>query len=172
MSRQLLFRPELVHSSVYLAAGVRILGDVTIEEEASVWYNAVIRGELASIKIGKRTNVQDGCVLHSDPGYPCILGSGVTVSHASVVHGATVEDNVTIGIRAVVMNGARIGAGSIIGVGAVVTAGSQIPPGSLVLGLPARVKRQLAPEEIERNRQTAAFYVKEARAFREAAEKT
>jgi carbonic anhydrase/acetyltransferase-like protein (isoleucine patch superfamily) len=165
MTRQIVFRPELVHPTVFLAAGAQILGDVTIEEHASVWFNAVIRGESSAIRVGPRTNVQDGCVLHADPGFPCILGQGVTLGHSAIVHGATVEENVVIGMRAVVMNGARIGANSIVGVGAVVTAGTLIPPGSLVLGLPAKVRRSLTPDEVVGNRRTSDHYVEEAKAF-------
>jgi carbonic anhydrase/acetyltransferase-like protein (isoleucine patch superfamily) len=165
MTRQIVFRPELVHPTVFVAAGAQILGDVTIEEHASVWFNAVVRGESSAIRIGARTNVQDGCVLHADPGFPCILGQGVTLGHSAIVHGATVEENVVIGMRAVVMNGARIGANSIVGVGAVVTAGTLIPPGSLVLGLPAKVRRALTHEEVVGNRRTSDHYVEEAKAF-------
>jgi carbonic anhydrase/acetyltransferase-like protein (isoleucine patch superfamily) len=159
------FRRELVAADVYLAPGVRIVGDVTIGEQSSVWFNAVLRGDAEAIRIGRRTNIQDNCVLHADPGFPCTLGDGVTVGHGAVVHGATVGDNVVIGMHAVVMNGAQVGENSIIAVGAVVTEGMAIPPGSLVLGMPGKVKRSLAPEEIERNRASAAHYVRNAKRF-------
>jgi len=164
-SNPLGFRRELVAAGVYLAAGVRIVGDVTISEESSVWFNAVLRGDCESIRIGRRTNIQDNCVLHADPGFPCTLGDGVTVGHGAVVHGAAVGDNVVIGMHAVVMNGAQIGADCIVAVGAVVTEGTVVPPGSLVMGLPGKVKRQLTAEEIERNRASAAHYVENAKRF-------
>jgi carbonic anhydrase/acetyltransferase-like protein (isoleucine patch superfamily) len=159
------FRPELTDCSAYIAPGAVVVGDVTIDRDASVWFNAVIRGDCAPIKIGDGTNVQDGAVLHADPGFPCTLGRGVTVGHGAVVHGATVEDNVVIGMRSVVQNGAVIGANSIVAVGAVVTEGTQVPPGSLVMGLPAKVKRGLEPHEIEMNRFSAQHYVENAKAF-------
>jgi carbonic anhydrase/acetyltransferase-like protein (isoleucine patch superfamily) len=154
-------------ADVYIAPGARIIGDVTIGEQSSVWFNAVLRGDTEAIRVGRRTNIQDNCVLHADPGFPCTLGDGVTVGHAAVVHGAIVGDNVVVGMHAVVMNGAQVGADSIIAVGAVVTEGTIIPPGSLVMGLPGKVKRQLTPEEIERNRASAAHYVENARRFAE-----
>lgn len=159
------FRPELIDKSVFIAAGARIVGKVSIGAESSVWFNAVVRGDCEAIGIGRRSNIQDNCVLHADPGVPCTLGDGVTVGHGAVVHGATVEDNCMIGMNAVVMNGARIGANSIVGVGAVVTEGTQVPPGSLVLGVPGRVKRLLEPAEIERNLHSAEHYVASAKMF-------
>ena len=165
MSRILAFRPELVHPTVFIAPGVHILGDVTLGEDSSVWFNAVVRGDTEAVRIGKGTNIQDACVLHSDPGFPCVLGDGVTVAHSAIVHGAVVEDNVMIGMRAVVMNGARIGTNSIIGVGAVVTAGTHVPPRSLVLGIPAKVRRRLEENEDEVIARTARHYVEEAREF-------
>lgn len=142
------FRPEQVDPSAFVAPNASVLGDVTIGAESSVWYGAVARGDTAPIRIGKRTNVQDLCVLHADPGFPCTLGDRVTVGHGAIVHGATVEDDVLIGMRAVVMNGAVIGAGSIVGVGALVTEGTIVPPGSVVLGMPGKIKR--AAEERDR----------------------
>lgn len=164
-SNPLSFRRELVAADVYLAAGVRIVGDVTIGEQSSVWFNAVLRGDCEAIRVGRRTNIQDNCVLHADPGFPCTLGDGVTVGHGAVVHGAVVGDNVVVGMHAVVMNGAQIGADSIIAVGAVVTEGTVVPPGSLVMGLPGKVKRQLTAEEVERNRASTAHYVENAKRF-------
>ncbi|HVX16151.1 MAG TPA: gamma carbonic anhydrase family protein [Pirellulales bacterium] len=160
------FCAEQIAADVFLAAGAQIVGDVTIGGESSVWFNAVIRGDSEAIRIGRGTNVQDNCVLHADPGFPCTLGDGVTVGHAAVVHGAKVGDNVVIGMKAVVMNGAEIGRDSLIGVGAVVTEKTVIPPGSLVIGLPGRVLRSLTADEIERNRHSAAHYVAAAKEFR------
>lgn len=160
------FRPEQVAASALLAPGVVVLGDVTIGDEASIWFNAVIRGDSERIVIGSRTNVQDLCLLHADPGYPCIIGESVTLGHGAIVHGATVEDDCLIGMRAVVMNGARIGAGSIVGVGAVVTEGTVIPPNSLVLGTPGKVVRATEARDLERIRRAADHYVAAAAAYR------
>jgi len=161
------YRPEQVDPSAFVAPGAVVLGDVTIAEAASVWFGAVVRGDTETIRIGPRTNIQDLAVLHADPGFPCVLGTGVTVGHAAIVHGATVEDDVMIGMRSVVMNGARIGKGSIVGVGAVVTEGVEIPPGSVVLGLPGKVRRETTPEDQQRIREAAEHYVANARRFRE-----
>ena len=161
------FRPELVEPTVFIAPGAVVIGNVTIGARASVWFATVIRGDTAPIVIGEETNVQDGCVLHADPGFPCVLGKRVTLGHGAIVHGATIEDNVLIGMRAVVMNGARIGSGSIVGVGAVVTEGTQVPPGSIVLGQPAKVKRAAEPRDSERIRHAAEHYVEAARVYLE-----
>lgn len=159
------FRPEQTHVSVYIAPGAVVVDDVTIGADASVWFNAVLRGDCSPIRIGQGTNVQDGAVLHADPGFPCELGDGVTVGHGAVVHGAVVGANTVIGMKAVVQNGAQIGENSIVAVGAVVTEGSQFPPGSLVMGVPAKLKRPLEPHEIELNRLSAAHYVENGREF-------
>ena len=167
MDDRVTFQKELVHPSVFLAEGVVIRGDVTIGEQSSIWFNSVLRGDCEAIRIGRRTNVQDTCVLHADPGSPCQLGDNVTLGHGAIVHGAEVADDVMIGMRAVVMNGAKIGPGSIVGVGAVVTAGTQIPPGSLVVGLPAKVKRELTEKEVNYIRHAAEHYVEQARRYQE-----
>ncbi len=159
------FHPELVDPTAFVAAHARLIGDVTIGAESSVWFNAVIRGDRETIRIGRQTNVQDLCMLHADPGIPCTLGDRVSVGHAAIVHGATVEDDVLIGMRAVIMNRARIGAGSIIGVGAVVTEDTQIPPGSVVIGVPGKVKRQAETRDQKRIRHAAEYYVELAREY-------
>ncbi len=159
------FRPELVAPSAFIAPGAVVLGDVTIGAEASVWYNAVLRGDTEKIVVGPQTNVQDLCLLHADPGFPCTLGARVTLGHGAIVHGATVEDECLIGMRAVVMNGAVIGAGSIVGVGAVVTEGTIIPPGSLVLGMPGKVVRAVEAKDQERIRHAAEHYVAAAKSY-------
>ena len=151
---------------MFLAAGAVVLGDVTVGAESSIWFNAVLRGDMEAIRIGRQTNIQDLCLLHADPGYPCVIGDRVTVGHAAIVHGATVEDDCMIGMRAVVMNGARVGRGSLIAVGAVVTEGTEIPPGSLVLGLPGQVKRPTTDRDRARIEHAAQHYVEEAKRFR------
>src|ERR1041384_5319740 len=107
-------RPDLIDASAYIAPGAVVLGDVTIGSQSSVWFGAVIRGDSAPIRIGRDTNVQDGAIVHADPGFPCTIGNRVTLGHGAIVHGATVEDECLIGMRAVVMNGAKIGRGSIV----------------------------------------------------------
>ena len=158
---------ENVHPSVYVARGAVILGDVQIGAESSVWYNAVLRGDVAPIRVGQQTNVQDLCLLHADDGFPCVLGNRVTLGHAAIVHGATVEDDCLIGMRAVVMNGARIGQGSIVAVGAVVVEGTEVPPGSIVMGTPAKVKRAANDEDQEHIRHAASHYVAAAKSARD-----
>ncbi len=160
------FRPDLVSSSSFVASNATLIGDVFIAEMASVWFGAVLRGDAAPIRIGSQSNVQDLCCLHADPGFPCIIGQRVTIGHAAVVHGATIEDDSLIGIRAVVLNGARVGAHSIIGAGAVVTEGQVIPPRSLAVGVPARVLRELTDADMERVRQAADHYVAAGQAYR------
>jgi carbonic anhydrase/acetyltransferase-like protein (isoleucine patch superfamily) len=159
------FRPEQIDPSAYIAPGVVILGDVTIGAESSVWFNAVLRGDVEAIRIGRGTNIQDLSMLHADAGFPCVIGDRVTVGHLAIVHGATIEDDVMIGMRSVVMNGARIGAGSIVAVGAVVTEGVQVPPGSLVVGLPGKVKRPVTEADKELIRHAAEHYVQQAKTY-------
>ena len=160
------FQPELVHPTAFIAPGAVVVGEGTLGEEASVWFNAVIRGDTAPIQIGPRTNVQDGAVLHADENVPCTLGAGVTVGHLALVHGATVADNAMVGMRSVVMNGAVIGECSLVAAGALVTEGTVIPPGSLVIGTPGKVVRELKPAEIERIKAAAEHYVANARRYR------
>ena len=129
-----------------MAANAIIIGSVTIAAKASIWYGSVVRGDVERIEIGECTNIQDGAILHGDPGVPTILEDHVTVGHRAVVHSAHIERGCLIGIGAIVLNGVRVGTGSIIGAGAVVT--KNVPPGSLVMGIPAKVVRQLADTEI------------------------
>ncbi|GCL41600.1 gamma carbonic anhydrase family protein [Anabaena sp. FACHB-1250] len=137
--------PEFSQAA-FVAANAIIIGSVSIAARASVWYGSVVRGDVERIEIGKYTNIQDGAILHGDPGVPTILEDYVTVGHRAVVHSAHIERGSLIGIGAIVLNGVRVGAGSIIGAGAVVT--KNVPPGSLVLGLPGKVVRQLTDTEI------------------------
>lgn len=160
------FRPDLLADDVYVADGATIRGNVRISAASSVWFGAVIRGDVEAVHIGQRSNVQDLAVLHADPGFPCQLGDDVTVGHAAVVHGATVGDGALIGIKAVVLNGAKIGAGAIVGAGAVVTEGTEIPAGHLAVGIPAKVIRELDAADQERARHPAHHYVEAAKAYR------
>lgn len=160
------FRPEQIHPTAFIAQGAVIVGDVTIGEACSVWFNATLRGDSTPLTIGPRTNIQEGCIFHADPGFPAIIGAGVTVGHGAVVHGAQVGDNSLIGIRSVLLNGVVVGENCIVGACALLTQGKEFPPGSLIMGAPAKVIRPLTPEEIERNHHAAEEYVKRSRAFR------
>jgi carbonic anhydrase/acetyltransferase-like protein (isoleucine patch superfamily) len=162
MSHDYSRRPEQVAADAFVAPNATLLGDVTLGSQASVWYGAVIRGDIERIVIGSCSNIQDLVVLHADPGMPCLIGQRVTVGHAAIVHGAVVEDEALIGIRATVLNGARIGRGSLIGAGALVTEGTEIPPGKLAVGIPARVIRDLTAEDRARLDKTWKNYVRAA----------
>ncbi len=159
MTKSTHFQPDLVDPTAYIAPGAVVVGDVTIGPQSSVWFNAVIRGDVEAIRIGSRTNIQDLALLHADEGFPCTLGNRVTVGHSAIVHGARVDDDVMIGMRAVVMNGAHIGAGSIVAVGAVVLEGTVIPPGSVAMGVPAKVKRPTDDRDRQRIAYAADHYV-------------
>ena len=132
---------------VYLARGAAVLGDVTIGNYSSVWYNAVLRGDINRIVVGHHTNVQDNAVLHLADDFPCVVGNYVTIGHSAVVHACRVGDEVLVGMGAIILDGAVIGKQSIIGAKALVTQGTKIPPGSLVLGAPARIVRALTKKE-------------------------
>lgn len=144
--------------------GCTIVGSVRLAPGASVWYGCVLRGDTEDVSIGVGSNIQDGCVVHADPGFPTVVGSGVSVGHRAVLHGCTIEDDVLIGMGAVVLNGARIGRGSLVAAGAVVLGGTVIPPGSLVAGLPARVRRELSEAERAGILRNAHGYADRARA--------
>jgi len=145
---------------VFLAETAVVIGDVALEADASVWFGSVLRADGQSIRVGARTNIQDLCVLHVTGDGPGVtIGADVTVGHRAIVHDCTVEDGCLIGMGAVVMNGAVIGAGSIVGAGAVVPPRMRVPPRSLVLGVPAKVVRQLTGEDLEANLSSAREYV-------------
>ncbi|MCL5961312.1 MAG: gamma carbonic anhydrase family protein [Chloroflexi bacterium] len=145
--------------------GAWIIGDVTIEEGASVWFNAVIRGDMDSIVIGRNSNIQDLCMIHADRGMPVLIGRGVTLGHGAIVHAATVDDNVLIGMNAVVLNRAHIGEGSIVGANAVVSAGKDIPPRSMVLGIPGKVVREVDEEGLDLIKHHADSYLETCRLY-------
>ena len=156
-----------IDETAWVAPNATLRGSVHMGTGSSVWFGAVVRGDVEPITIGSRSNVQDLAVIHCDPGFPCEIGEDVTIGHAAVVHGAIVESGSLIGIRAVVLNGARIGSGSIIGAGAVITERAVIPPGSLVVGVPGKVIRPTSPEQREQILQNAAHYVTAAAAYRD-----
>lgn len=150
--------PE-IHPSVYIAQGAMIIGDVTIGEDASVWFNAVLRGDLDQIRVGARTNIQDGTIVHLDQGFPCIIGDDVTVGHGCIVHGCTVGDGAMLGMGAIVLTGAKIGERAIVGAGALVREGQEIPPETVAVGIPAKVRRDVSAEDLERIRFGTLDYV-------------
>ena len=167
MSFDVEFHPELLHPSVFVGQGAVIVGQVSLGEACGVWFNATLRGDTTPVQIGPRTNIQESAVLHADPGFPAIVGEGVTIGHGAVVHGAKVGDNSLIGIRAVLLNGVVVGQDCVVGANSLLTPGKKVPDGELILGSPAKVVRELSPEEIEANRKTARGYVEKARAFRD-----
>jgi len=144
---QFLRKKPTIRSDVYIARGASVLGDVTLEAHSSVWYGAVLRGDINRIVVGEYSNIQDNAVVHLAEDFPCLIGKWVTVGHSAIVHACTVEDECLIGMGSIVLDGAVIGAQSIVGANALVTTGTIIPPGSLVLGSPAKVVRSLSFEE-------------------------
>jgi carbonic anhydrase/acetyltransferase-like protein (isoleucine patch superfamily) len=155
-----------IHSTAWIAPSATVIGDVTLEEDSSVWYSAVLRGDINRIVIGPRSNVQDGSVVHLADDYPTLVGELVTIGHKAIIHACTIQDEVLIGMGAIVLDGAEIGARSIVGAGALVTGNKKIPPGSLVLGSPAKVVRTLSLDEQAGIRLWADKYVGVSRGFR------
>jgi len=152
-------KSPVLPASAWVHPAATVLGDVTLGADVSVWPGAVIRGDRDAISIGAETNVQDGAVLHCDPGLPLRIGARVTIGHRAVVHGCTIEDGALIGIGAIVLNGAMVGAGALIAAGAVVGERQVIPPDSLVVGVPAKVLRPLSAEQRERVQRGYLTYV-------------
>lgn len=159
-------REPKIDGEAFVAPTSVVIGDVTLGAGASVWYGAVVRGDVERISVGARSNVQDNCTLHADPGFPVSIGERVSVGHNAVVHGATVGDDCLIGMGATVLNGAMIGAGSLVAAQALVPQGMQVPPGSLVAGVPAKVKRELSAEEREGVTLNGTLYAELAKAHR------
>jgi carbonic anhydrase/acetyltransferase-like protein (isoleucine patch superfamily) len=156
-----------IDATAWVAPGATVIGSVRLAARASVWYGSVLRADTEDISIGTGSNIQDGCVVHADPGFPTTVGSGVSVGHRAVLHGCAIGDDVLIGMGAVVLNGARIGSGSLVAAGAVVLEGTEIPPGSLVAGVPARVRRELSEEERADHVRNADGYADRARTHAE-----
>ena len=154
-----------VDPTAWIADSAEVMGNVHLGPDASVWFGCVLRGDTESMHIGEGSNIQDLSVLHADFGQPLHIGRHVTVGHKVMLHGCTIGDESLIGIGAVVLNGARIGKNCLVGAGALVTEGKQFPDGSMIVGAPARVVRQLTPEQIEGLRQSARHYVDNARRF-------
>ena len=159
-------KTPIIHPSVFLAEGSQIIGDVEIGKQSSVWFNAVIRGDVNYIRIGARTNIQDGCIFHvSRKTYPLIVGDDVTVGHNVTLHACNVKSRCLIGMGATVMDGAEVGEDSIVGAGALVTAKTIIPPRSLVLGSPAKVKRELSDNEVQGIKESALHYMEDVKNY-------
>ena len=152
-----------VDKSVKTFEGSKIIGNVNIDAKSSIWFNAVLRGDIESITIGKCSNIQDNCVVHSSKNYPVKLGDYVTVGHAAVLHGCEIKDNCLIGMNSTVLNGVKIMKNCIVGAGAVVTEGKEFDEGSLIIGTPARVVRKLTDEEIDNIKDHAVRYAKLAK---------
>ncbi len=153
-------------ASAWVADSAQVMGDVTLGEDVSIWFGSVLRGDTAHMHIGAGSNIQDGSVLHADLGQPLVVGERVTVGHKVMLHGCTIGDESLIGIGAVVLNGAKIGKNCLVGAGALVTEGKEFPDGSMIIGSPAKVVRQLSPEQIEGLRKSAQHYIDNARRYK------
>ena len=158
--------PE-VASSAWVAPGAYVVGDVRLGEQSSVWYGAVLRGDTEPVRVGSRTNIQDGCVLHADPGYPAVVGDECVVGHKAIVHGCEIGDGCLIGMGVTILNGARIGEGSIVAAGALVPEGKEYPPRSLIVGIPAKRARDVTEQQTEDIARGVRTYVERAAAHRE-----
>lgn len=155
-----------VDATAWVAESAEVMGKVTLGSNASVWFGCVLRGDTESMSIGEGSNIQDLSVLHADFGLPLTVGKHVTVGHKVMLHGCTIGDESLIGIGAVVLNGAKIGKNCLVGAGALVTEGKEFPDGSMIVGAPAKVVRQLTPEQMQGLRQSAQHYIDNARLFR------
>lgn len=156
-----------VHSSVFVAPGAMIIGDVSIGEESSVWFNCVLRGDLEPIRIGCRTNIQDGTVIHMDKEIPCLIGDDVTVGHGAILHSCAIDNEALIGMGAILLTGCKIGERAIVAAGTLVREGQEIPPGTVAMGVPAKVRREATDAEFERVRQGKDDYVLRGRLMQE-----
>ncbi len=155
-----------IDPSAWVADSAQVMGAVTMEANTSIWFGATVRGDTEHIHIGEGSNIQDGSVLHADHGQPLTVGKNVTVGHMVMLHGCTIGDESLIGIGAVVLNGAKIGRNCLVGAGSLVTEGKEFPDGSMIMGTPAKVVRQLTPEQMDGLRQSAAHYIDNAQRFR------
>jgi carbonic anhydrase/acetyltransferase-like protein (isoleucine patch superfamily) len=155
-----------VADSAWVADNAQVMGAVKIAADASIWFGVTVRGDTETIEIGEGSNIQDGSVMHADHGKPIVVGKHVTVGHMVMLHGCTIGDESLIGIGAVVLNGAKIGKNCLVGAGSLVTEGKEFPDGSMIMGTPAKVVRELSPEQIEGLRQSARHYVENARRFK------
>ena len=153
--------------SIVICPSAQVIGKVELGEDVSIWHGAVLRGDTDSITIGNNSNVQDNCVVHCTKGFPVKIGDNVSVGHGAVVHGCTLEDNVLIGMNATVLNGAHIGKNSIVGAGAVVSEGKEFPENSLILGVPAKLVKELSPEQVQMIQNNADNYVRLSKQYKD-----
>ena len=160
-------RKVIIRGDYWIADNATVIGSVVLENNASIWFNAVVRADNDTITIGENSQVQDGAVLHADPGFPLTIGRNVTVGHMVMLHGCTIGDGCLIGIKSLIMNGAVIGKNCLVGANSLIAEGKTIPDGSLVLGSPGRVVRQLSVDEIARVNGTADHYVENFRRYRD-----
>jgi carbonic anhydrase/acetyltransferase-like protein (isoleucine patch superfamily) len=158
------YHPE-IDSSVFIAPGAQLIGNIKIGKESSVWFNSVLRGDNAPIVIGERSNIQDGCILHVDPTVPLAIGNDVTVGHNVILHGCKIEDGALIGMGSIVMNHAVIGEQVLIAAGTLIPQGKIIPPRTLVMGNPGKVVRELSDKDLEMLRLSAEHYVAQSRRY-------
>ncbi|RAP33876.1 gamma carbonic anhydrase family protein [Candidatus Marinamargulisbacteria bacterium SCGC AG-410-N11] len=156
-------KTPIIDESVFVASNTSIIGDVRIGQQSSIWYGAVLRGDINYISIGKRSNIQDGTIIHLENDLPCIVGDDVTVGHRAILHGCKIEDGALIGMGAIVLNGAIVKKGAVIGAGAVVKEGCHVEPNELYVGVPAKLVRTLPETSFEKNKKWAEKYVKLAR---------
>jgi carbonic anhydrase/acetyltransferase-like protein (isoleucine patch superfamily) len=159
------FTPQIA-ASAWVADSAEVIGNVELAEQSSIWFGVILRGDSAALRIGKGSNVQDGSMVHADPGFPVTLGENVTVGHHVMLHGCTVGDGSLIGIKSVVLNGAKIGRNCLVGAGSLVTEGKEFPDGSMIMGSPAKVVRELNAEQIAGLGRAAQHYVENAQRFR------
>ena len=155
-----------IHPTSFIAPGAIVIGDVTLGAESSVWYTAVLRGDMAPIRIGARSNIQDGTIVHVDEDVPCTVGERVGVGHRAILHGCTIEDECLIGMGSILLNGVHVGTGSVIAAGAVLREGMQIPPRSLVMGVPGRIVRTVDTDLAKRITATWTHYLELAKKHR------
>ena len=155
-----------IHENVFVAWNAEVTGQVTIAEDASVWFSASIRGDMNSISIGKGSNVQDNCVIHTDSNRPTVVGDNVTIGHGAILHSCIIGNNTTVGMGAIVLDGAKIGANSMVAAGSVVPPGKEFPDNSMIMGSPAKVAREMKPEEVEGFAQNCRSYVAMGQLYR------
>jgi carbonic anhydrase/acetyltransferase-like protein (isoleucine patch superfamily) len=155
-----------IDPSAYITESANLIGKVKIEANASIWFDVTIRGDNELITVGENSNVQEGCILHTDPGYPLTIGKNVTVGHQAMLHGCTIGDGALVGIQAVILNGAKIGKNCLVGAGALVTEGKEFPDNSLIIGSPAKAVRTLSDEALAGMRGNADTYVQRGKLFK------
>jgi len=167
MSETVVQKPQ-IHPTTFVASGAVVIGDVRLAENVGVWFNAVLRGDVAPIVVHADTNIQDGCVLHTDVGFPTTVCEGVTVGHGAIIHGATVHANTIVGMGATLLNGVVVGENCIVAAGALLPPSKTYPAGHLIMGVPGKVVRPLSEEEIAHNQASAREYIEQAKTYKKA----